>query len=115
MHLSLRGSIANPHFQFRQEAFKFASDRRPLDASLARDVDDLQGYHFDSISMAKQVSEARKIFEKLVGILGGEFQFLVDSFKDQFVKISSLCLMASFRVVKNFLHERSKCEDPDTL
>jgi hypothetical protein len=59
--------------------------------------------------MAEEMPETGQVFEKLVGSIGGEFQFLVDRFKDQFMKIfalGSLSRVEEDDALKSFLDTR---------
>ena len=79
----------DPLFEFGQEVSQFLSDNGPLEAGPARAVDDLGGIQFDSVSMTEEVSKAGQVFEKLVGNIGGEFQFLVHGFENRLVEVFS--------------------------
>ncbi|HEV3272154.1 MAG TPA: hypothetical protein VGZ93_08240 [Candidatus Methylacidiphilales bacterium] len=59
--------------------------------------------------MAKEVPETGQVFEKFVGIIGGEFQFLVDGFEDQFMEVfplGSLSRVENDDALKDFLGTR---------
>jgi hypothetical protein len=61
--------------------------------------------------MAEEVSEAGEVFEKLVGTIGGDFQFLVNGFEDRFMEVFSLGPLSRVEdddALKDFLGARIK-------